>query len=61
MKATDLAAQFGVSTRTVWSWVSRGLVPHYRLGRAVFFERKDIAGLMARSRYVGHHRMPLLG
>ena len=37
LKAKDVAKQFGVTRRTVFTWVSTGLLPHYRIGRNIFF------------------------
>ena len=32
----------GVSTRTLRRWVKRDRIPHYKLGRRVYFEEQDL-------------------
>jgi excisionase family DNA binding protein len=61
LKAVDIAQRFGVSSRTVWNWVAQGIIPYYRVGRLVFFEPEDIKSMLERNRYVGQHRMPIMG
>jgi excisionase family DNA binding protein len=61
LKPKDLARVFGVTTRTVTTWVSEGRVPCYKIGRSVFFSPKEIDRMMARNRYVGPIRCPELG
>jgi hypothetical protein len=52
---------FGVTRRTIWSWVSSGLIPCYKIGKSTFFSQKDIDCMMARNRYVCHLRLPAMG
>jgi excisionase family DNA binding protein len=61
LKAMDVAKIYGVTTRTVWSWVAAGLLPHHRIGKSVFFSAKDIDDTMDRNRYLGHRRCPAMG
>lgn len=59
LKASDVAALFGVAQRTVWAWVAGGLIPHYKIGRSVFFCPADLERMMGRNRFVGRVRCPL--
>jgi excisionase family DNA binding protein len=39
----ELAALLAVSPKTVYGYVSRGLIPHYRIAASVRFRPRDIA------------------
>ena len=58
LKVPDIAAKFNVHPRTVWDWVYRGLIPHYKLGRSVYFKWCDVEAEMNRNRFVGYRRVP---
>ena len=60
LKAADVAKRFGVTRRTVFSWVKTGVLPHYRIGRSIFFADSDIALLLRRTRCVGTLHSPAL-
>jgi excisionase family DNA binding protein len=60
LKPKHLAKMFGVTGRTVKTWVSTGQVPHYKIGRSVFFAQKEIDRMMARNRYLGPIRCPAM-
>lgn len=59
-KVPEIAEAFGVHERTVWEWVSKGILPHYRIGRSVFFKWSDIETHLGMNRYVGHELLPEL-
>jgi excisionase family DNA binding protein len=61
LKAVDIAQRFGVTRKTVFAWVAQGIVPYYKVGRLVFFAPADIESMLERNRYVGQHRMPIMG
>jgi excisionase family DNA binding protein len=43
MTYAEVAAELHVKRGTLWFWVSRGLIPHVRLGpRTVRFRREDL-------------------
>jgi excisionase family DNA binding protein len=42
MNKKQLAAMFSVSKRTIDDWVADRLLPYYRVGRRVFFNRSMI-------------------
>lgn len=58
LKVPDVAKMFGVNPRTVWDWVYRGLIPHRRLGRNVFFTEADIQIQMDENRFMGRQKVP---
>jgi excisionase family DNA binding protein len=40
----DVASYFSVSDKTVYSWVGKGLIPHYKLGgKVIRFKEKEVA------------------
>ncbi|CAN5643567.1 hypothetical protein BH09VER1_BH09VER1_16210 [soil metagenome] len=57
-KVPDIAKKFNVHIRTVWDWVYRGIIPHYRMGRSVYFKWEDIEQHMNENRYCGYQRLP---
>lgn len=42
LTAREVADQLGLSTETVLSWVRRGELPAFRLGRAIRFREDDL-------------------
>lgn len=38
----DLAAKVGVSKRTVYSWVEKRLIPHYKIQQGIRFDSREI-------------------
>ena len=48
----EAARLFGVSPRTLDSWMSRRLVPFYRIGRTIRFDPDDI-----QKHLQGNHRV----
>ena len=50
---TSAADLFGVSPRTLDSWMSRRLVPFYRIGRTVRFDPDDIQKHLQAAHRVG--------
>ena len=38
----QLAEHFGVSVRTVESWMARGCVPYYKLGKLIYFRISEV-------------------
>ncbi len=59
-KAKDVAESFGVTRRTVFTWVSEGLIPHYKIGRSIFFSRQEAEQQLQRNRFVGEVHCPSL-
>lgn len=57
-KVPDIAKKFNVHPRTVWDWVYRGIIPHYRMGRSVYFKWEDIDEHLNQNRYCGYQRLP---
>jgi excisionase family DNA binding protein len=42
ISAKDLAKKLGVPPVTVFSWVRRGVIPHYKIERCVRFDAEEI-------------------
>jgi len=42
MRYKEAANYLGVSERTLQKWVKLGTVPHYRIGRKVYFEESRL-------------------
>jgi len=57
-RARDVARIYGVTPRTVFSWVASGLIPYHKVGRSLFFSRTDIETMMKRQRFVGGIHCP---
>jgi excisionase family DNA binding protein len=38
----DLSEYLGIKPKTLYSWVSKGVLPHYRMQGVIRFKRKDI-------------------
>lgn len=58
IKTKDLAKMFNVTERTVWNWCTEGLLPFYRVGRAIFFREDEVARRMDQYRHLGYLRCP---
>jgi excisionase family DNA binding protein len=43
LTAKELAALLGVSPKTIYGYVARNLIPHYRITASVRFRARDIA------------------
>jgi excisionase family DNA binding protein len=42
LSINDLSKYLGIKPKTLYSWVSKGVLPHYRIQGAIRFKRKDI-------------------
>lgn len=42
LRKAALADRYQVGTRTVESWMSRGIIPYMRLGRVVLFDAAEV-------------------
>jgi excisionase family DNA binding protein len=42
LSVDQVAALFGVTGRTIRSWMSQGLIPYFRIGRTIRFRRQDV-------------------
>ncbi|PWA11097.1 hypothetical protein DCC39_10385 [Pueribacillus theae] len=38
----QLADKLQVSTRTIYSWVEKRIIPHYKIGQGIRFDRQEI-------------------
>jgi excisionase family DNA binding protein len=47
LTAREVAEQLGLSTETILSWVRRGDLPAFRLGRAIRFREDDLDAWLA--------------
>ena len=43
LTAKELAGLLAVSPKTIYSYVGRGIIPHYKIAAAVRFRARDIA------------------
>jgi excisionase family DNA binding protein len=43
----DVAQIFGITSRAVWGWRQKGLLPYLRVGRTIRFRRQSIDRLLA--------------
>jgi excisionase family DNA binding protein len=43
LTAKELAALLAVSPKTIYGYVARNLIPHYRIAASVRFRARDIA------------------
>ena len=43
LTAKELAALLAVSPKTIYSYVARNLIPHYKIAASVRFRARDIA------------------
>ena len=43
LTAKELAALLGISPKTIYSYVAREIIPHYRIAASVRFRARDIA------------------
>ena len=50
LSADELAEQLSVKRATIYKWVHRGEIPHYKLGRCVRFDELDVAAWLAQRR-----------
>ena len=48
-----VAAQFGISPRTVDVWMAKKLIPYFKIGKSVFFDAPDIHEHLRKSCRVG--------
>ena len=37
MRPREAAKALGISERLLWEWTDRGVVPHFRLGKAILY------------------------
>jgi excisionase family DNA binding protein len=58
LRAKDVANRFGVSTRTVWTWAAKGLLPYYKINRSVFFSEEDLDRILHQSRFIAGVHWP---
>ena len=42
LSINDLSKYIGVKPKTLYSWVSKGVLPHYRMQGVIRFKRKEI-------------------
>ncbi|OIP21890.1 hypothetical protein AUK22_11150 [bacterium CG2_30_54_10] len=50
---TKAVAEFlGVSPVTVRTWVAEGSIPHYRIGKLLRYDEKDIAAWLNTKRFI---------
>ena len=42
LSINDLSKYLGIKPKTLYSWVAKGILPHYRIGGLIRFKRKDI-------------------
>ena len=42
LSINDLSKYIGIKPKTLYSWVSKGVLPHYRIEGLIRFKRKDI-------------------
>jgi excisionase family DNA binding protein len=47
---SELARFLGLHTKTVYSWVEQGLVPHYKIGGRVRFDPAEVAQWLSAQR-----------
>jgi len=38
----EISRMLSVKEKTIYSWVSQGIIPYYKIGRLVRFDRKEI-------------------
>lgn len=38
----DIAGYIGVSMITLYRWTKKGLIPHYKIGRQIRFDRNEV-------------------
>ena len=42
LSINDLSKYLGIKPKTLYSWVAKGILPHYRIGGLIRFKKKDI-------------------
>ena len=45
----DLCELFNISEVTAWRWMTKGLIPYYRFGRTVRFQKDEIRKFVAKN------------
>lgn len=53
VRVKDIADYLGVSQQTVYFWTHSGIIPHYRLPKAVRFKLSEVDSWMARRKRRG--------
>lgn len=53
VQVKDIAEYLGVSVQTVYYWTHAGIIPHYRLPKAVRFKLSEVDNWMARRKRRG--------
>jgi len=51
MRADEVIKILGIGRNTLYEWCRKGLIPHIRIGRLIFFSRKVIMSLF------GNHKI----
>ena len=42
LSINDLSKYLGIKPKTLYSWVAKGILPHYRIGGLIRCKRKDV-------------------
>lgn len=50
VKRSDVAGMFGVSLVTVHDWMSKGILPHYKMNGRTYFKRSEVLQAMKQVR-----------
>lgn len=52
----DVAAEFGITTRTLEQWMKRGLIPFFKIGKTVRFDLHSVRAHLEANCLVGGRR-----
>ena len=50
LRPDQVAKAIGVTTDTIYKWVGRGMLPHYRIERCIRFRLEDVQQFLAQRR-----------
>ena len=51
LKQREVALLFKCTTRTIRTWVRKGLLPQHKIGNSAFYHRKDVERLAGFTEY----------